>query len=302
MPFDIQRVYYLYDVPGGAERGGHAHKALHQFIIAMSGSFDVVLDDGQGKKRIHLNRSYYGLYVCPMIWRELDNFSSGSVCMVLASNLYDEADYYRDYEEFLAAQGGSLDHSFSGPKGGVLRAAAELDAAMARVLTGWYILGKEVEAFEDEFAAYCGATHCIGVANGLDALHLILRAMDIGPGDEVIVPSNTYIATWLAVSHCGATPVPVEPDERTFNIDPRSHRGGHHAPTRGIMPGPSLRPARRHGRDPGHCAQARPGVIEDARRRTARATRASAWARWATPRPGAFTRARISAPSATAAP
>jgi len=103
VPFDIKRVYYLYDVPGGAERGGHAHKELNQLIIAMSGSFDVVLDDGFEKKRIHLNRSYQGLYVCPMIWRELDNFSSGSVCMVLASNLYDEADYYRDYTQFMAA-------------------------------------------------------------------------------------------------------------------------------------------------------------------------------------------------------
>jgi hypothetical protein len=90
-------------VPGGSERGGHAHKGLHQLIVAMSGSFDVVLDDGTAKRRFHLNRSYYGLYVCPMIWRELDNFSSGSVCMVLASNRYDEDDYYRDYDQFLAA-------------------------------------------------------------------------------------------------------------------------------------------------------------------------------------------------------
>ena len=104
IPFDIQRVYYLYDVPGGAERGGHAHMALHQLIIAMSGSFDVALDDGKEKKRIHLNRSYSGLYVCPMIWRELDNFSSGSVCMVLASNKYDEDDYYRDYADFMRAR------------------------------------------------------------------------------------------------------------------------------------------------------------------------------------------------------
>lgn len=101
IPFDIQRVYYLYDVPGGAQRGGHAHKGLHQLIIAMSGSFDVVLDDGANKKRVHMNRSYNGLYVCPMIWRELDNFSSGSVLMVLASNKYDEDDYYRDYNQFL---------------------------------------------------------------------------------------------------------------------------------------------------------------------------------------------------------
>jgi len=107
IPFAIRRVYYLYDVPGGAERGGHAHKALHQLIIAMSGSFDVVLDDGAERKRFHLNRSYAGLYVCPMIWRGLDNFSSGSVCMVLASNRYDEDDYYRDYAEYVSARSNS---------------------------------------------------------------------------------------------------------------------------------------------------------------------------------------------------
>ena len=100
IPFEIRRVYYLYDVPGGAERGGHAHKALHQLIIAMSGSFDIHLDDGYARKMIHLNRSYNGLYVCPMIWREIDNFSSGAVCMVLASDYYDENDYYRDYTLF----------------------------------------------------------------------------------------------------------------------------------------------------------------------------------------------------------
>ncbi len=101
IPFDICRVYYLYDVPGGSERGGHAHKDLHQLIIAMSGSFDIHLDDGYAKKTMHMNRSYYGLYVCPMIWREIDNFSSGAVCMVLASNFYEESDYYRDYNIFL---------------------------------------------------------------------------------------------------------------------------------------------------------------------------------------------------------
>lgn len=100
VPFEIRRVYYLYDVPGGAERGGHAHKNLQQLIIAMSGSFDILLDDGKAKKRVHLARSYYGLYMPTMIWRELDNFSSGSVCLVLASELYSESDYFRDYSEF----------------------------------------------------------------------------------------------------------------------------------------------------------------------------------------------------------
>lgn len=97
----------------------------------------------------------------------------------------------------------------------------EIDTAIARVLdSGWYILGPEVDAFEAEFAEYTGTAHAIGLANGLDALHLALRAMDVGPGDEVIVPSNTYIATWLAVSQCGAVPVPVEPDEVTYNLEP----------------------------------------------------------------------------------
>jgi WxcM-like, C-terminal len=101
--FEIKRVYYLYDVPGGSERAGHAHKELQQLFIAISGSFDVHIDDGHRKQTYHMNRSYYGLYVCPMIWRDLDNFSSGSVCLVLASHYYDESDYYRDYQDFIKA-------------------------------------------------------------------------------------------------------------------------------------------------------------------------------------------------------
>jgi hypothetical protein len=101
IPYEIKRVYYLYDVPGGAERGGHAHKKLQEFIIAMNGSFDVILNDGTEEKRYHMNRSYYGLYIPNLIWRTLDNFSSGSVCMVLASQFYDEQDYLRDFDSFL---------------------------------------------------------------------------------------------------------------------------------------------------------------------------------------------------------
>jgi dTDP-4-dehydrorhamnose 3,5-epimerase-like enzyme len=106
VPFPIERIYYLYDVPGGAVRGGHAHKRLKQLIIAISGSFDVILDDGVSQKRVHLDRANIGLYVCPMIWRELDNFSPGSVCVVLASRPYEEEDYYRDHGEFLANRTG----------------------------------------------------------------------------------------------------------------------------------------------------------------------------------------------------
>jgi hypothetical protein len=106
-PFDIKRVYYLYDIPGGAYRAGHAHKQLNQMFIAMSGSFDVNLDDGFSRKKFHLNRSYLGLYVPSLIWRDIDNFSSGAVCMVLASAPFDEADYYRRYEDFIEAVKGS---------------------------------------------------------------------------------------------------------------------------------------------------------------------------------------------------
>jgi dTDP-4-amino-4,6-dideoxygalactose transaminase len=134
----------------------------------------------------------------------------------------------------------------------------EIDAAIKRVLdSGWYILGEEVDGFEQEYAAYCEAKHCVGVANGLDALHLTLLALGVGAGDEVIVPSNTYIATWLAVSQCGATPIPVEPDAATYNIDPASIEAAITPRTKVILPvhlygqpadmDPILAIARQHG-------------------------------------------------------
>jgi dTDP-4-amino-4,6-dideoxygalactose transaminase len=134
----------------------------------------------------------------------------------------------------------------------------ELDEAYFRFMrSAWYILGREVEAFEQEFADYCGVKYCVGVGNGLEALHLILRAYDIGPGDEVIVPSNTYIATWLAVSYAGAVPVPVEPDPRTFNINPDKIAAAITTKTKAIMPvhlygqpadmDPIMSIARKHG-------------------------------------------------------
>lgn len=100
-PFHVKRVYYLYDIPSGEERGGHAHYELEQFVIAASGSFDVVLDDGTSKKRITLNRPNLALHIVPGLWRELDNFSSGSICLVLASHKYNEKDYIRDYKNYL---------------------------------------------------------------------------------------------------------------------------------------------------------------------------------------------------------
>ena len=103
VPFDIKRVYYLYDVPGGAERGAHGHQELRQMIVPLAGSFDIHLDDGIDKEIYHMNTPNKGLFVCPMMWRDITNFSSGAVCLVLASELYSETDYFRDYEEFLRA-------------------------------------------------------------------------------------------------------------------------------------------------------------------------------------------------------
>jgi dTDP-4-dehydrorhamnose 3,5-epimerase-like enzyme len=100
IPFGVERIYYLYDVPGGAERGGHAHKDLQQLIVAAGGCFDVLLDDGRNRKVVELNRPYYGLYIVPGIWREIINFSSGAICLVLASHKYDKEDYIRDYNQF----------------------------------------------------------------------------------------------------------------------------------------------------------------------------------------------------------
>ena len=101
IPFDVKRVYYLYDIPGGEARGGHAHYELEQFVIAVSGSFDVIMDDGKNRKRVTLNRPNLALHIVPGLWRELDNFSSGSICMVLASHIYKEKDYLRDYNDFI---------------------------------------------------------------------------------------------------------------------------------------------------------------------------------------------------------
>ncbi|HYZ92926.1 MAG TPA: FdtA/QdtA family cupin domain-containing protein [Actinomycetota bacterium] len=106
IPFEIKRVYYVYDVPGGESRGGHAHRKLEQLIIAMSGSFEVILDDAEERRTVRLDRSYRGLYLASMIWREIVNFSTGSICAVLASEYFDESDYFREYDDFVAAKRG----------------------------------------------------------------------------------------------------------------------------------------------------------------------------------------------------
>jgi dTDP-4-amino-4,6-dideoxygalactose transaminase len=155
----------------------------------------------------------------------------------LVSNPYDEAPTNGTQPIFECADSKKVKVPFLELRPAYEELRAELDTAYRRVMdSAWYILGKELETFETEFAAYCGVNHCIGVGNGLDALHLILRGYGIGQGDQVIVPSNTYIATWLAVSYAGATPIPVEPDMRTYNLDPNRIEAALTRRTKAIMP------------------------------------------------------------------
>ncbi|MCL4146463.1 UNVERIFIED_CONTAM: hypothetical protein GTU68_029417 [Idotea baltica] len=180
-----------------------------------------------------------------MKWRELRNFSANAVCLVVASEVYIESDYIRDYPTFLsrvseAKLRANLELKkipFCAPKQAYLELQEKLDHAYYRVTSsGQYILGPEVEAFEDEYARYCETKHCISVASGLDALHLSLRALGLGPGDEVLVPAQTFIATWLAVSATGATPVAVDIDPERFTIDPAQVARAISKNTKAIVP------------------------------------------------------------------
>lgn len=225
IPFELERVYFLYDVPGGEFRGSHAHKVTQQLFIAMSGSFCVQLFDGTHEYNFRLNRAYEALYVPPGYWRDLHDFSSGSVCMVLASTRYDAADYIRDYDEFMAWRK-AKDNApkpavpFLDIESGVDELRWALKQKYNQImLRGGYILNEDLKAFEQEFASYCGAKYAVGVGNGLDALALTLQGWGIGAGDEVIVPAHTFIATWDAVTMVGATPVPVDIDPKNYTLD-----------------------------------------------------------------------------------
>jgi len=241
VPFDIKRVFYIYDIPGGESRGAHAHKHCHQLIIAASGSFEVLLDNGSEQVTVTLNRPYQALHIPPGVWSHEAGFSSGAVCLVLTSELFDEDDYIRDYETYLNTrsvqssehaglqhpqQSQPLPHSmaFYDLQRLTRHYADGIKAAVGRVIdSGWFLLGKEVATFEQNYANYIGAKHCIGVGNGLDALRLILRGYkelgQLNDGDEIIVPANTYIATILAITDNGLTPVLVEPDANTLQLD-----------------------------------------------------------------------------------
>ncbi len=227
-PFSLQRVFYLYDVPADSERGGHSHHKAQELIVAVSGSFDVTLHDGHRRQTFHLDRPYKALYIPAGVWRTLSDFSSGSVCLVLTSEKYDEADYVRSFTDFMRL---TADKTAPAKHYPFLDLAvcnapyiSELrDAAISVIDSGRYIGGGEVAALERDLCSLTGTPFAVGVSNGLDALRLIFRAyIELGrlhPGDEVIVPANTYIASVLSVTDCGLTPVFVEPDPATLNLD-----------------------------------------------------------------------------------
>ena len=222
-PFDIRRVYYLYDVPGGESRAGHAHREVRQLLIAVAGSFDVILDDGRTREVVTLNRSYIGLYIPRLVWREIREFLVGLRLPRPGVRAFRRSRLHPG----LRPVSRSVDRAqvtvpFLDLRAAIEEIRPELDEAWSRVRdSGRYILGDEVAAFESDFADYCGTRHCVGVANGLDALKLLLTALGIGTGDEVIVPAYTAVATWMAVTAMGGRPVGVDVERDSFNIDPR---------------------------------------------------------------------------------
>ena len=221
-------------------RGVHAHKTLRQGMICLNGAVTVELEKRGRRFRYRLDRRDQCLIVPPGCWRVICDFAEDAVVGVLASQEYDKADYIYYYDEFRCWEQEAsaprampyldLTRQFAALEG-------EIDRAVARVLrSGRYIGGSEVVEFERDFAAHCGMNHGVGVANGLDALTLALMARGIGPGHSIVLPANSFIATALAVSRIGATPILTDVDEATANIDPGAAAAAIRSDTRAIIP------------------------------------------------------------------
>jgi dTDP-3-amino-3,4,6-trideoxy-alpha-D-glucose transaminase len=237
--FTPRRFYFLHGVPAEVERGVHAHRRLRQCMLCLNGAVTVELEKAGQQFVFRLERPDQALLVPPGCWRVVRDFAGEAVVGVLASEAYDPADYIHTYAEFRAWE---AEQAAAGiPYLDLSRAAAalepEIDAAIARVVrAGRYIGGPEVERFERAFAEYCGVGHAVGVGNGLDALTLALQAHGIGPGQSVLVPANTFIATALAVSRTGAKPVFVDVEEDTANLDPAAAAAALRPETSAIIP------------------------------------------------------------------
>jgi dTDP-4-amino-4,6-dideoxygalactose transaminase len=238
--FPIHRAYYIRDVPTGQGRGGHGHKALRQAFLCLRGSFSLSITRGGRIETVVLDRPDVAAVVEPGCWRDLSDFSADSVVIVLASDEYDEADYIRTYHEFLRWEADAAPVTtvpYLDLARGARELAPELELVTRRVLrSGYFIGGPETQRFEDRFAAYCSSAHMVGAGNGLDALVLALRAWDIGPGDEVIMPAHTFIATALAVDEVGAAPVLVDVEPDTGLMDVGKVEAAITDRTRAVMP------------------------------------------------------------------
>ncbi|WP_372784512.1 DegT/DnrJ/EryC1/StrS family aminotransferase [Phenylobacterium sp.] len=223
--FPVHRAYYIRDVPTGESRGAHGHKALRQCFLCLRGSVSLSISKHGRTETVQLDRPSQAAVVPAGCWRDLSDFSEDSVIIVLASDEYDEADYIRDHDDFLRWDAGDepvTAVSYLDLSRGSRALGPEIELAMRRVLrSGCLIGGPEVADFEGRFALYSGAEHMVGLGNGLDALVLALKAWGIGPGDEVIVPAHTFVATSLAVDEVGATQVlvDVEPDTGLMDMD-----------------------------------------------------------------------------------
>jgi dTDP-3-amino-3,4,6-trideoxy-alpha-D-glucose transaminase len=238
--FPVHRAYYIRDVPEGQSRGGHGHRALRQCFLCLRGSVRLSVTRSGVTEVVELTRPSQAAVVDPGCWRDLSDFSEDSVVIVLASDEYDEADYMRDYAEFLRWDAGQeavtavpyLDLARTSQALG-----AEMELAMRQVVrSGRLIGGEAVERFEARFAAYCGSAQMVGVGNGLDALSLALRAWGVGPGDEVIVPAHTFVASALAVDAVGAAAVLVDVEPDTGLMDMAQAAAAITARTRAVMP------------------------------------------------------------------
>ena len=238
--FPVHRAYYIRDVPTGQSRGAHGHKALRQCFLCLRGSVTLAITRNGRTETVRLSRPSQAAVVAAGCWRDLSDFSEDSVIIVLASDEYDEADYIRDYDDFLRWEADDAPVSAVPylDLGRVSRSlGAEIELAMRRVVrSGCLIGGPEVAAFEQRFAAYCGAGQMVGLGNGLDALVLALKAWGVGPGDEVIVPAHTFVATSLAVDEVGATQVLVDVESDTGLMDMAQVAAAITARTRAIVP------------------------------------------------------------------
>jgi len=219
--FNVKRHYYLLNGDGSQERGQHAHKALKQFMVCLSGNALVALDNGENRFEFKLDDPSKGLFVPPGYWRDIE-LSANAIFSVLASEEYHEEDYIRDYDEFKSwlKDKDQIQHV---PYIALNRCHDEFRFDLECIFTkelqsNDLILGDSVTHFEQNFAVFCGVKHAVGCGNGLDALSLILRAMNIGDGDEVIVPANSFIASALAVEYAGACSVFVDCDPSTYSI------------------------------------------------------------------------------------